>query len=62
MAQEILADKELLRAKNRTFGGTTHDWFVNLFIVEKTSGAPLSGRKHHAGFLDPAFMCLRLFG
>jgi hypothetical protein len=27
----------------------------------KKSGASLSGRKHHAGFLDPAPMCLRLF-
>jgi hypothetical protein len=26
------------------------------------SGASLSGRKHRAGLLDPAFMCLRLFG
>jgi hypothetical protein len=25
-------------------------------------GASLSGREHHAGFLDPASMFLRLFG
>ena len=37
--------------------------FVN-FVVRKIpgSGASLSGPKHHAGFLDPAPMYLRLFG
>jgi hypothetical protein len=29
---------------------------------EETSGASLPGRKHRAGFLDPASVCLRLFG
>ena len=37
--------------------------FVN-FVVRGIleSGASLSGRKHDAGFLDPASMCRRLFG
>jgi len=35
---------------------------AHIFRDRKTSGASLSSRKHRAGFLDPASMCLRLFG
>ena len=30
--------------------------------IFQPSGAPFSGRKQYAGFLDPGFICLRLFG
>jgi hypothetical protein len=33
-----------------------------LAAEKNTSGASLSGRKHDAGFLDPAFMFLPFFG
>ena len=31
------AKDQVKTAKNRTFGGITHDWFVNLFIGETAS-------------------------